>query len=68
MKIFHRAKSLSEEQKLLLEEINDAKLQMEIADINFQDALDPDLIDYYIYEGNAAWKKYCFLIRQAKLF
>lgn len=68
MKIFHRAKPLSEEQKLLLEEINDAKLQMEIADINFQDALDPDLIDYYIYEGNAAWKKYCFLIRQAKLF
>lgn len=68
MKLFHKHKPLTEEQKILLEELNNAKLQMEIADINFQDALDPDLIDYYIYEGNAAWKKYCFLIRQAKLY
>ena len=35
--------------------------------INFQSALDPDLIDYYIFEGNAAWKRYCFLLRQARL-
>lgn len=48
--------------KLLLAEIQKAKSQMECAYINFQDAVEPDLIDYYIYEGNAAWKRYCFLL------
>lgn len=50
----------------LLEEIERVKNQMDIAYHNFQDAMDPDLIDCYIFEGNAAWKKYRFLIRQAK--
>ena len=30
-------------------------------------ASDPDLIDCYIFRGNAAWKKYEFLLRQAKM-
>lgn len=50
----------------LLEEIERVKTQIDIADHNFQNAMDPDLIDCYIYEGNAAWKKYRFLLRQAK--
>ena len=33
---------------------------------NFQNAVDPDLIDSCIFESNAAWKKYRFLLRQAK--
>lgn len=51
----------------LLEEINRVKRQMENAHSNFQNALDPDLIDCYIFESNAAWKKYRFLLRQAKM-
>ena len=50
----------------LLEEIERVKTQMDIAYQNFQDAMDPDLIDCYIYEGNAAWKKYRFLLRLVK--
>lgn len=50
----------------LLEEIERVKTQMDNAYYNFQNAMDPDLIDCYIYEGNAAWKRYRFLLRQAK--
>jgi len=50
----------------LLEEIERVKTQMDNAYCNFQNAMDPDLIDCYIYEGNAAWKRYRFLLRQAK--
>lgn len=50
----------------LLEEIERVKTQIDIADHNFQNAMDPDLIDCYIFEGNAAWKKYRFLLRKAK--
>ena len=50
----------------LLEEIERVKTQIDIAYHNFQNAMDPDLIDCYIYEGNAAWKKYRSLSRPAK--
>lgn len=50
----------------LLEEIARVKSQMDNAYYNFQNAMDPDLIDCYIFEGNAAWKRYRFLLRQAK--
>ena len=50
----------------LLEEIERVKSQMNNAYTNFQSAMDPDLIDCYIYESNAAWKRYRFLLRQAK--
>ncbi len=50
----------------LIDEIERVKTQMDMAYHNFQSAMDPDLIDCYIYEGNAAWKKYRFLLRIAK--
>lgn len=51
----------------LEEEMRRVKEQMDTAYLKFQDAVDPDLIDSYIYEGQAAWKRYRFLMRQAKL-
>lgn len=51
----------------LQEEMRRAKEQMDTAYLNFQNAVDPDLIDSYIYEGQAAWKRYRFLMKQAKL-
>ena len=48
-------------------EIERAKIEMESAYTNFQNASDPDLIDCYIFAGNAAWKRYRFLLKQAKL-
>jgi hypothetical protein len=39
---------------------------MEAAYSNFENVSDPDLIDCYIYELNAVWKRYKFLLKQAK--
>lgn len=50
----------------LQQELAQAKLEIEDAYNNFQNASDPDLIDCYIFKGNAAWKRYHFLLRQAK--
>ena len=50
----------------LMDELNRTKKQMENAYSNFQAAMDPDLIDCYIFESNAACKKYHFLLKKAK--
>lgn len=51
---------------VLLAEIEKVKLDMENAYTNFQNVVDPDLIDCYIFEGNAALKRYHFLLKQVK--
>lgn len=51
---------------VLLKEIEKVKLEMDTAYSNFQNVMDPDLIDCYIYESNAAQKKYHFLLKQLK--
>ncbi len=51
---------------ILLKEIEKVKLEMDTAYSNFQNVMDPDLIDCYIYESNAAQKKYHFLLKQLK--
>lgn len=76
MKLFQRGRAAEEDiyKRLsfdrenfdIAEEIAQARQEIEDAYNNFQNACDPDLIDCYIYKGNAAWKRYCFLLRQAK--
>ena len=51
----------------LLSEIEQVKIAMDSAYSNFQNELDPDLIDCYIFERNAVMKRYHFLLKQAKL-
>lgn len=50
----------------LLQEIEKVKIEMDTAYDNFQNVMDPDLIDCYIYESNAAQKRYHFLLKQLK--
>ena len=50
----------------LTHEIALVRKEIEAADNLFQNASDPDLIDSYIFQGNAARKRYSFLIKQAK--
>lgn len=50
----------------LLKDINETKLALESAYSNFENVIDPDLIDCYIYEVNAVQKRYKFLLKQAK--
>lgn len=76
MKLFQRGRAAEEDiyKRLsferesfdIAEELAQARQEIEEAYNNFQNACDPDLIDCYIYRGNAAWKRYCFLLRQAK--
>lgn len=76
MKLFARGKNAEEDiyrrlsfdpdRNTIFDEIAQARREIEVAYTNFRNASDPDLIDAYIYEGNAAWKKYEFLLRQMK--
>jgi len=50
----------------IYDEIHQIKEKIDIAYRHFQYAVDPDLIDCYIYEVNAAWKKYQYLLKKAK--
>lgn len=50
----------------ICQEIRRLREELETVNNHFDSALDPDLIDCYIYENNAAWKRYDFLIKQVK--
>ncbi len=64
MKLFSKYKN--KQNDVLLSEIKKTKLALESAYSNFENVIDPDLIDCYIYEVNAVQKRYKFLLRQAK--
>ena len=63
MNLFQKPLPKNTKNEALLEEIERVKIQMENAHYNFQNAMDPDLIDCYIYELNAAQLRYQFLLR-----
>ena len=54
------------EEKYLLQEIALTKNAIETAYSNFENAVDPDLIDCYIYQLNSEQQRYKYLIRRAK--
>lgn len=56
------AKSILE----LQQELDHTKNRIETVRTNYEFVIDPDLIDSYIYETNAAWKRYHFLLRQVR--
>lgn len=64
MKLF--SKKNNREFNDLLVDIEKTKIALESAYSNFENVLDPDLIDCYIYELNAMQKRYKFLLKQAK--
>lgn len=64
MSLFKKKKN--REDDLLIKEINRTKLALETAYSNFENVVDPDLIDSCIYEMNAVQNRYKFLLKQAK--
>lgn len=64
MKLFSKKKSPQNME--LINEIRKTKLALESAYSNFENVVDPDLIDCYIYEVNAVQKRYKFLLKQMK--
>lgn len=64
MSLFHRTTQAPN--TALLADIAKAKLALDTAYSNFQNAIDPDLIDSSIYEVNAVQQRYKYLLRQLK--
>lgn len=50
----------------LRSELEITKRSLEAAQSNFQNVVDEELIDCYIYEVNAAQSRYAFLLRKLK--
>lgn len=64
--IIRRAKTYDEHYALLLADLTQTKNNLDSAYANFQNVVDPDLIDSYIYEVNAMQLRYKFLLGRLK--
>jgi len=64
MRLFRRKKPPKND--YLIKEINQTKIALEAAYSNFENVVDPDLIDSCIYQLNAIQNRYQFLLKQAK--
>lgn len=51
----------------LLSDLKLTKIALDDAYSNFENVVDPDLVDSCIYEVNAVQKKYHFLLKQVQL-
>lgn len=51
----------------LLSDLKMTKTALNDAYTNFENVVDPDLVDSFIYEVNAVQKRYHFLLRQVQL-
>ena len=56
---------ISKEQLLL--DLKMTKTALDDAYTNFENVVDPDLVDSYIYQVNAVQKRYHFLLKQMQL-
>ena len=66
MAFFRKSVSATEEHLLLKQSLLASKKEFDLALSNFEQAVDPDLIDCYIYALNAASLRYKYLLEQAK--
>lgn len=60
------APSCTSEKNLILQDLQQAKSDLDCAYSNFENAVDPDLIDCYIYQLKSAQLRYKFLLERAK--
>lgn len=51
----------------LLTDLRLTKTALDDAYTNFENVVDPDLVDSYIYEVNAVQKRYHFLLKQVQM-
>lgn len=65
MKTDTHVQEISREQ--LLSDLKLTKTALDDAYTNFENVVDPDLVDSYIYEVNAVQKRYHFLLKQVQL-
>ena len=66
MKRTESDRSADPRRQQLLEDIRKTKYALDCAYSNFENVVDPDLIDCYTYEIYSVQKRYKFLLEQAK--
>lgn len=66
LRIIKNAKTKDERYTLLLDDLARTKDDLDSAYANFQNVVDPDLIDSYIYQVNAMQLRYKFLLGRLK--
>ena len=66
LKRFRQELSQNNETSLLLKDIQKVKSELDCAYSNFENAVEPDLIDCYIYQLKSAQMRYKFLLNRAK--
>ena len=67
MKLFNSKQSEKSKRYLLLkDDIEKTTLEIQTAYTNMQNVIDPELIDYYIYQTQAAQIRYQYLLNCAK--
>lgn len=66
IRFLKRAETLEPAYSLLLDDIKKTKSDLELAYSNFENVVDPDLIDSWIYQVNAVQLRYKFLLSRAK--
>ena len=66
MKLFHKSKKHEDAYLLLKQDIEKTTSDLRAAYTNLENVVDPDLIDYYIYQAKAAQMRYKFLLSCVK--
>ncbi|HIZ08826.1 MAG TPA: YaaL family protein [Candidatus Eubacterium avistercoris] len=66
MKRSRQELSKNSDSSLLLRDIQKVKSELDCAYSNFENAVEPDLIDCYIYQLKSAQMRYKFLLNRAK--
>lgn len=67
MKLFKSQETTNDEPYMILkDDIKRTTIDLNVAYTNLQNVVEPDLIDYYIYQAKAVQMRYNFLINCAK--
>ena len=67
MKLFNHNKNTENESYMLLKDnLEKTNQELQTAYTNMQNVTEPDLIDYYIYQSQAAQIRYQYLLNCAK--
>ncbi len=68
IRIFKQTAENEENYALLLDDLKKTKSDLDLAYANFENVVDPDLIDSCIYQVNAVQLRYKFLLGRVKQF
>ena len=66
MKLFHKSAKEDDAYLMLKEDIKQATSDLRAAYTNLENVVEPDLIDYYIYQVKAAQMRHKFLLSCVK--